>query len=70
MNRRIRALGGQHVGQRGSHRKFRATYTDAAGRTATVQTVVAQHRGEIPTGTLRAIQRQMEPAFGKGWLLP
>jgi len=38
------------------------------GSTVTAQTIVAQHRGDIPIGTLRAIERQMEPVFGKGWL--
>lgn len=69
MNQRIESLGGQYIGQRGSHRKYRATYKDASGNAASAQTVVAQHRGDIPAGTLRAIQRQMEPAFGKGWLI-
>jgi hypothetical protein len=39
-----------------------------AGRQATVRTTVAQHAGDIPAGTLRAIERDLEPAFGKGWL--
>ncbi len=30
------------------------------GSTVTAQTIVAQHRGDIPIGTLRAIERQME----------
>lgn len=29
---------------------------------------VAQHIGDIPAGTLRAIERDLEVAFGKGWL--
>jgi len=36
--------------------------------TACVSTTVAQHAGDIPAGTLRAIERDLEPAFGKGWL--
>jgi hypothetical protein len=44
------------------------SYTDAAGRQAAVATTVAQHTGDIPAGTLRAIERDLEPAFGKGWL--
>ncbi|MDP3971316.1 MAG: type II toxin-antitoxin system HicA family toxin, partial [Candidatus Nanopelagicales bacterium] len=68
VNRRIESLGGQYISQRGSHRKYRAAYKDVSGNTTSVQTVVPQHRGDIPTGTLAAIQRQMEPAFGKGWL--
>jgi predicted RNA binding protein YcfA (HicA-like mRNA interferase family) len=34
----------------------------------TVATTVPQHAGDIPAGTLRAIERDLEPAFGKGWL--
>lgn len=33
------------------------------------QTVVPIHAGEdIPPGTLRAIERSLEPCLGKGWL--
>ncbi|MCA1845108.1 MAG: type II toxin-antitoxin system HicA family toxin [Actinobacteria bacterium] len=33
------------------------------------QTVVPVHAGEdIPTGTLRAIERALEPCLGEGWL--
>lgn len=33
-------------------------------------TTVPLHRGEdIRTGTLHAIERDMEPCLGKGWLL-
>jgi predicted RNA binding protein YcfA (HicA-like mRNA interferase family) len=45
-----------------------ATYTDAAGRETTVATTVPQHAGDIPAGTLRAIERDLEPALGRGWL--
>jgi predicted RNA binding protein YcfA (HicA-like mRNA interferase family) len=54
--------------QVGSHRRYLVTYTDAAGRQATLATTVAQHTGDIPAGTLRAIERDLEPALGKGWL--
>jgi predicted RNA binding protein YcfA (HicA-like mRNA interferase family) len=54
--------------QVGSHRRYMVSYTDAAGRQAAVATTVAQHTGDIPAGTLRAIERDLEPAFGKGWL--
>lgn len=63
VNRKTESLGGVAVSQKGSHRKFRAT--TAAG--VTVTAIVPQH-GEIPTGTLRAIERSLEAAFGKGWL--
>jgi predicted RNA binding protein YcfA (HicA-like mRNA interferase family) len=54
--------------QVGSHRRYVVTYTDAAGGQMTVATTVAQHSGDIPAGTLRAIERDLEPAFGRGWL--
>ena len=55
------------VRQVGSHRRYLVTYTDATGREASVGTTVAQHAGDIPRGTLRSIERDLEPAFGKGW---
>jgi predicted RNA binding protein YcfA (HicA-like mRNA interferase family) len=63
VNRRIERLGGAMIRQRGSHRHYEATVNGV-----TVRTIVAQHPGEIPTGTLRAIERDMQPAFGEGWL--
>jgi predicted RNA binding protein YcfA (HicA-like mRNA interferase family) len=68
VNRRIERLGGVMARQVGSHRRYVVTYTDAAGGQMTVVTTTAQHSGEIPAGTLRAIERDLEPAFGRGWL--
>jgi predicted RNA binding protein YcfA (HicA-like mRNA interferase family) len=68
VNRRIERLGGVMVRQVGSHRRYVVAFTDAAGREAKVATTVAQHVGDLPIGTLRAIERDLEPAFGKGWL--
>jgi predicted RNA binding protein YcfA (HicA-like mRNA interferase family) len=68
VNRRIERLGGIMSRQVGSHRRYVASYTNPAGREATVATTVAQHAGDIPAGTLRAIERDLEPAFGRGWL--
>jgi len=68
VNRWIERLGGQMVRQVGSHRRYAVTYSDPAGAEATAFTTVAQHPGDIPTGTLRAIERDLEVAFGKGWL--
>jgi predicted RNA binding protein YcfA (HicA-like mRNA interferase family) len=48
------------VRRKGSH----AIYRTPGG----CQTVVPLHTGDIPVGTLRAIQRQLEPCLGKGWL--
>ena len=63
VNQRIKRLGGEMVRQRGSHRRYRAT-----GNGVTASTTVPQHSGDIPGGTLAAIERDMEPVFGKGWL--
>ncbi|MEO7195648.1 MAG: type II toxin-antitoxin system HicA family toxin [Pseudonocardiaceae bacterium] len=68
MNRRIERLGGLVVRQTGSHRRYVVTYTDPAGDAAKAFTTVAQHAGDIPAGTLRAIERDLEIALGKGWL--
>ena len=68
VNRRIERLNDVIIRQVGSHRRYVVTYTDAAGKQVTVTTTVAQHTGDIPAGTLRAIERDLEPAFGKGWL--
>jgi predicted RNA binding protein YcfA (HicA-like mRNA interferase family) len=68
VNRRIERLGGVMVRQTGSHRRYVVTYTDAAGAQATMATTVAQHAGDVPVGTLRAIERDLELALGKGWL--
>jgi predicted RNA binding protein YcfA (HicA-like mRNA interferase family) len=66
VNRRIEKLGGVQVSQVGSHRKYQADRTDGNG---TCQTIVPQHKGrDIRPGTLASIEKQMEPAFGKGWL--
>jgi predicted RNA binding protein YcfA (HicA-like mRNA interferase family) len=68
VNRRIERLGGKLVRQIGSHRRYVVTYTDHTGRAATAATTVPQHSSDIPRGTLHAIERDLEPAFGKGWL--
>lgn len=36
-------------------------------RCGTCQTSIPVHRGDIPTGTLRAIRRQLESCLGKDW---
>jgi predicted RNA binding protein YcfA (HicA-like mRNA interferase family) len=66
VNRRIERLGGLMARQVGSHRRYVITYTDAAGSEAKAATTVPQHQGDIPRGTLRAIERDLEPAFGRG----
>ena len=64
VNRRIEKLGGVHVRTVGSHKRYRVTSDDVEASTA-----VPQHPGDIPTGTLRKIQKDLEPALGKGWLV-
>jgi predicted RNA binding protein YcfA (HicA-like mRNA interferase family) len=54
--------------QRGSHRQYEARVTLADGTEVTARTTVAQHAGDVRPGTLRAIERDLEPVFGKGWL--
>lgn len=64
VNRKIERLGGEHVRTVGSHKRYRVT-----GNGVTVSTSVPQHPGDIPTGTLHAIQRDLAPALGRKWLL-
>lgn len=55
--------------QVGSHRRYAVTGTDPeSGASRTWFTTVPQHTGDIPVGTLRAIERDLEAAFGTGWL--
>jgi predicted RNA binding protein YcfA (HicA-like mRNA interferase family) len=68
VNRRFERLGGKMVRQVGSHRRYVVTNTDAAGSETRVATTVPQHAGDIPAGTLRAIERGLESALGRGWL--
>jgi predicted RNA binding protein YcfA (HicA-like mRNA interferase family) len=56
---KLEALGATYREARGSHRLYRI-----GGCTTTL----SMQRGEIPRGTLRAIERQMEPCLGKNWL--
>ena len=63
VNREIESRGGEFARQRGSHRMYVATRNGVTARTT-----VPQHSGDIPIGLLRAIERDLEPIFGKGWL--
>jgi len=63
LNRIIERLGGVHVRTVGSHRRYKITRGDV-----TASTSVAQHPGDIPTGTLRKIERDLEPVLGRKWL--
>jgi len=68
VERRIERQGGEFLRQRGSHRRWVARTTLDDGTEVVAYTVVPQHPGDIPTGTLRAIEQDLEPVFGKGWL--
>jgi len=52
-------MGGTWTQGRGSHRVYRIR---------DCKTEFAMHGAEIPDGTLRSIEKAMEPCFGKGWL--
>lgn len=41
---------------------------NADGTELAARTTIAQHPGDIRPGTLRAIERDLGPVFGKGWL--
>ncbi len=62
--RRIERLGGVPVAGRGSHRAYVVEY----GVSGRCRTSVPWHVRDIAPGTLRGIERDLEPAFGKGWL--
>jgi predicted RNA binding protein YcfA (HicA-like mRNA interferase family) len=66
--RLIERNGGVLLRQRGSYRQYEARVTLADGTQVTARTTVAQHAGDVRPGTLRAIERDLEPVFGKGWL--
>jgi predicted RNA binding protein YcfA (HicA-like mRNA interferase family) len=68
VNRRIERLGGVMVRQVGSHRRYVVAFADGTGAKVMAATTVSQHAGDIPAGTLRAIERDLEAALGKGWL--
>jgi predicted RNA binding protein YcfA (HicA-like mRNA interferase family) len=64
----IERRGGVLLRQRGSHRQYEVRAILADGTEVTARTTVAHHAGDIRPGTLRAIERDLEPVFGKGWL--
>ena len=63
VNRRIERLGGEAIRQVGSHRRYLVIRGDTV-----VFTTVPQHGGDLPVGTLMAIERDLEPLWGRGWL--
>lgn len=62
---RIEARGGEFVRQRGSHLMFEYR---SEGVVIARTTVPDHGAGDLGKGLLSKIQRDMEPAFGKGWL--
>ncbi|MGH9182046.1 MAG: type II toxin-antitoxin system HicA family toxin, partial [Acidimicrobiales bacterium] len=57
--RKLRDRGCESVRQRGSHQTWRC---------GTCQTVVPMHTGDLTAGTLRSIERDLEPCLGPKWL--
>ena len=57
--RKLRELGCEPVRQRGSHQIWRC---------GNCQTVIPLHARDIPTGTLRSIERDLEPCLEPKWL--
>lgn len=55
----IEQLGGEKVRQRGSHARMRA---------GDCYTTVPVHNRDLPKGLIRAIERDLEPCLGEGWL--
>jgi predicted RNA binding protein YcfA (HicA-like mRNA interferase family) len=68
VNAAIRRAGGRQVSQRGSHRKFELEYERPDGTVGKLQTIVPQHAGDIPNGTLGNIEKAFAPVPGEGWL--
>lgn len=64
----VEQRGGYFVRQVGSHARYEAPYKRPDGSDGRLATAVAMHPGDIPTGTLSKIEKDLEPAFGKGWL--
>lgn len=63
LNKVLVKKGAYVVRQKGSHRLFRVDHADGF-----CQSVVPQHGGDVPVGTVKSIEKDFEQAFGKGWL--
>ena len=48
--------------------EFRQVGSHLTVRCSECLATIAVHTGDIPTGTLRKIERDLEPCLGKGWL--
>lgn len=64
----IERRGGHLVRQVGWHARYEAPYARPDGTQGRVATAVPMHPGAVPLGTLRAIEKALEPAFGQEWL--
>jgi len=60
VTRKLEKAGATWKPGKGSHRKY--YYKNC-------KTAVSMHPGDINPRTLEAIEKQMEPCLGKGWLL-
>jgi predicted RNA binding protein YcfA (HicA-like mRNA interferase family) len=68
--RRIEERGGYRVRTKGSHATYEAVRRNEEGEVVeAARAQVPVHRGDVPPGTLRSIQRQLESIFGQGWLI-
>ncbi|QQB47656.1 type II toxin-antitoxin system HicA family toxin [Corynebacterium glucuronolyticum] len=54
------------IRQRGSHQRWKASRDGITAYTTVA--MPGMRSGDIPQGTLRQIEQQMEPVLGKGWL--
>jgi predicted RNA binding protein YcfA (HicA-like mRNA interferase family) len=64
INKALAKLGAEVARQKGSH----AVYQFKVEGKVVAQSVVPQHNGDVPVGTVAAIVKDFVPAFGKGWL--
>lgn len=64
--RLIERKGGGSAAPARFHRQYEARAILADGTEVTARTTIAQHAGDVRPGTLRAIERDLEPVFGKG----
>lgn len=67
--RRIEASGGYRIRVRGSHATYEVARRNERGEVfVRARAQVPIHGGDVPPGTVRAIQRQLSPVLGEGWL--
>jgi predicted RNA binding protein YcfA (HicA-like mRNA interferase family) len=68
--RRIEQLGGHHVRTKGSHATYEVVGKGEVGEAIVrARAQIPMHSGDMAPGTLRSIQRQLQPVLGEGWLL-